>query len=100
MLFSAASGGGFARAEDPGLLLVDAALGERLAERRGLRAAGDETRRSIAERGPWRAARTRRSPGWPDREAHRADDAAAGFLEGALECRLGVVSRAVVGDLV
>ena len=33
-----------------------------------------------------------------DREAHRADDGAAGGLERALERGLGVVARAVVGD--
>src|SRR5467141_1217766 len=90
-------GGCFARAEDRGLLLVDAALGERLAERRGLRAAGNEHVDRLRSE-VLGALHERREVRVGDREAHRADDAAAGFLEGALELRLVVVPRAVVGD--
>ena len=96
MLFSACSDGGLAGAEDLGLVRIDAALGERLAERRRLRAARNEDHDrfrievlgALHEGGEVRVG---------DREAHRADDLAAGFLEGALEARLEVVAGAVVG---
>ena len=78
MLFSACFAVGLARAEHLGLASVDAALGECLAERRRLRAAGDEDedRLGIDVLGALHEGREVRVG---DREAHRADDLAAGL---------------------
>src|SRR5262245_66538298 len=87
--------GGLARAQNLGLVQIDTTFGKRLAESGRLRTARNEDVDAfrIYVLG---ALHERREVRIGDREAHRSDDLAARFVEGALERPRGVVSGAVI----
>ena len=87
--------GELTRSQDLHLGRIEPAFGDRLAERGGLRAGGNEheNRFRVQVLG---ALHIGREVGIGDRHAHRADDLAAGGLERAMKSAFGIMTRAIV----